>query len=210
MKNFSTLFIAFLMIVFIIGGSSASTNMRLFDNNSTDIDAIDTTVNTEIVSLQETSDSLYNSLIGEVNDYIMKYAPKSKMTGEHIVSSCVEYNFDITLLMAQAHLETHFGQANSRNNVFGLAKKRYEHPDSAVVDYINLLQKRYIKNRTVDEALKANLNVEGSTKYFYSELATYTNHVSSIRNKIIKHTEIETLFEEICIISRKIKENNIL
>lgn len=209
MKKISILFIAFLMIVFIIGGSSASTNKRLFDNNSTNIDTIDT-VNTEIMALQETSDSLYNSLIGEVNDYINKYAPKSKMTGEHIVSSCIEYNFDITLLMAQAHLETHFGQANSRNNVFGLAKKRYEHPDSAVVDYINLLQKRYIKNRTVEDALKANLNVEGSTKYYYSELASYTNHVSSIRNKIIKHTQIETLFEEVCIISRKIKENNML
>lgn len=207
MKKIS-IFLTFIVgLIFIINSAVASTNKSYIQ--SEDVDSIETISEVEMqrLQLQSQSDSLTNSLISEVNDYIDRYAPKSKMTGEHIVSSCLESDFDITLLMAQAHLETHFGQANSRNNVFGLAKKRYSHPDSAVVDYISLMQRRYVKNRSVDEALASNLNVEGSSKYFYSELATYTNHVSSIRNKIRNRTNIETLFKEVDIINRKIKEN---
>lgn len=207
MKKIS-IFLTFIVgLIFIINSAVASTNKSYIQSEDADSIEIISQVEMQRLQLQSQSDSLTNSLISEVNDYIDRYAPKSKMTGEHIVSSCIESDFDITLLMAQAHLETHFGQANSRNNVFGLAKKQYSHPDSAVVDYISLMQRRYVKNRSVDEALASNLNVEGSSKYFYSELETYTNHVSSIRNKIRNHTNIETLFKEVDIINRKIKEN---
>lgn len=203
-NNFLNMVIIF---IFIITATFAQSNGYFdYKTNKENIDSIELSIDNEIVELENQRDSLITEAISEVDTYINKYAPRSKMTGEHIVISCIDADFDITLLMAQAHLETHFGQANSRNNVFGLAKKRYEHPDSAVVDYINLMQSRYIKNRTVDEALKSNLNVEGSSKYYYSELASYTNHVSSIRNKIIKTTNIETLFEEISIINRNIND----
>lgn len=149
-----------------------------------------------------------DSLHSEVSGYIRKTAPKSKMTAEHIIGLCEEHEFDITLLLTQGHLETHFGVTNPRNNVFGLYNKRYAHPDSAVIDYIRLMKRRYIVNRTVDEALASNMNVEGSRKYFYSESETYCQHLTKIRNKIIKNTSIKTLFDNLCIINREIEKIN--
>lgn len=146
-----------------------------------------------------------DSLIFEVDEYIKKASPKSKMSAEHIINQCEEHEFDVTLLLTQGHIETHFGATNPRNNVFGLYNKRYSHPDSAVTDYIKLMKKRYIVNRTVDEALASNMNVEGSSKYYYSESDTYCQHLKKMRNKIINSTNIKTLSENLYIISREIQ-----
>lgn len=155
--------------------------------------------------LTDSAEIVRDSLTLEVQKYIDKSAPKSKMTAEHIVGMCEEHDFDITLLLTQGHLETHFGQTNPRNNVFGLYKKRYEHPDSAVIDYINLMKRRYVSKRSTEDALKANMNVEGSSKYFYSENKQYCQHLTKIRNRILKTTSIETLFDNLCIINREIE-----
>lgn len=154
--------------------------------------------------LNDSALTMKNDLIDEVSDYIKKTSPKSKMTAEHIVEMCIEHDFDITLLLTQGHIETHFGVTNPRNNVFGLYNKRYSHPDSAVIDYIKLMKRRYIVNRTVDEALNANLNVEGSSKYFYSESDEYTKTLKKVRNRLLKQTSIKTLFDNYSIINREI------
>lgn len=160
-------------------------------------------------SLQIYKDSveqLRADLIKEVNDYIDSVAPKSKMTAEYIVEKCEEHDFDITLLLSQGHLETHFATCGS-NNCFGLyVKKRYSHPNKSVDDYIELMQSRYVKNRTTEQLIAANFKMENSKKYGYSSCRDYGNRISSIRKNIIKKTDIKELFEELMEMNEQIAE----
>jgi len=148
--------------------------------------------------IEDSLEKTKTDLILLVDDYIKSVAPKSRMTGKNIVELCLEYDFDITLLLAQGHLETHFATCGS-NNCFGVSGRRgrHSHPDDSVIEYINLMKKSYVKNRTSEQALAANLNVEGSRKAFYSELSTYGRTVSGIRNNIIRKTDIMPLFHTV-------------
>ena len=141
-------------------------------------------------------ENVKSDLIGEVSGYIRKYAPKSRMRAANIVEQCLEKDFDLPLLLSQAHQETHFATCGS-NNCFGLKnRKRYTHPDQCVEDYISLMQRRYIINRTVDEALKSNLRLERGRGY-YSESPTYSKIISGLRNNIIRDTRIAILVDSI-------------
>ena len=132
-------------------------------------------------------------LVSEVDRYISKNCPKSPMSADNIVDLCLEYDYDIPLLLSQGTIETALGTPglNSRNSVFGVMnKKKYAHPDHAVEDYIQLMLKRYIVNRSVDTALKHGLNVEGS-KYKYCAEPGYAYKVSKLRQQIIKEYDLE-------------------
>lgn len=140
-------------------------------------------------------DSIQNRLINEVDNYIQTYSKNSKMSGENIVIKCIENDYDIPLLMAQAHQETHFGEGNKRNNVFGIVGKRYSHPDKAVDDYISLMKRKYIINRTPEQLIKSGFRLEKG-KGKYAADTSYGAVIGKIRNNIIKNTEIFTLYNE--------------
>lgn len=138
-------------------------------------------------SLKEIKKDLYK----EVKFYIKKYVPKSKMNAESIVDACLFYDYDIPLLLSQAYNESHLG--TSSKNVFGIKrKKKYSHPDKAIVDYIKLMQSKYIKTRTVEEALAAGLNVEGS-KNRYATAKDYPKKIKKTRSNIKNKTNIDSL-----------------
>ena len=150
----------------------------------------------KIQLIVDSIENVKSDLIGEVSGYIRKYAPKSRMSAANIVDQCLEKDFDLPLLLSQAHQETHFATCGS-NNCFGLMNgKRYTHPDQCVEDYISLMQRRYIINRTVDEALESNLRLEKGGGY-YSETPTYSKTISGLRNNIIRDTRIAILVDSI-------------
>ena len=150
----------------------------------------------KIQLLVDSVNNVKSDLIEEVGGYIRKYAPKSRMSAANIVEQCLEKNFDLPLLLSQAHQETHFATCGS-NNCFGIKnKKKYTHPDQCVEDYISLMQRRYIINRTVEEALKSNLRLEKGGGY-YSETATYSKSISGLRNNILRDTRIAILVDSI-------------
>lgn len=133
-------------------------------------------------------------LVSEVNRYIADKCPKSPMTAETIVELCLTHEFDIPLLLAQGTLETHMGTPgkNSRNSAFGLMnKKRYKHPDHAIEDYILLMKRRYISKRSVEEALRRGLNVEGSRKARYSTGHGYSRKITRMRNDIMRKYDLK-------------------
>lgn len=145
---------------------------------------------------KDSVEQIKTNLIYEVNDYIASVAPRSRMSAEHIVNQCIKHDFDITLLLSQGHLETHFATCGS-NNCFGLSKKKYSHPDYSVYDYIDLMKRKYIINRTTEQLLASNVRQENNRKAVYSTSSTYGSKVSKIRNNIIKNTNIQDLFENI-------------
>ena len=116
-----------------------------------------------VSDVKETIDSLKNNLesvlilrenlISEVDGYIHSVAPRSKMSATNIIDICLQYEYDITMLLCQGHLETHFGTTG--RNVFGIVGKRYTHPDQAVQDYVKLMSSKYIINRSTEEVLRA-------------------------------------------------------
>ena len=159
----------------------------------------------------EVQDSIFwlkNLLIEEVHNYIKSVAPKSRMSATNIVNQCIEEDYDITLLLCQGHLETHFGTTG--RNVFGLYGKRYSHPDSAVSDYLRLMKSKFIINRTTEELLRENVNWEHNRKVKYAGNPNYGRQLTQIRNNIIQNTNIKTLSDSISnMLSRCIIEEDV-
>jgi hypothetical protein len=160
-----------------------------------------------IDSLQILKDSamvLKHALITEVHQYIKGVAPRSRMSATNIVDLCLDNNFDITLLLCQGHLETHFG--TSGRNVFGIVGQRHSHPDSYVEPYINLMQKRYIINRTTEQLLASNVCIEGNPRAKYAGNPNYGRELTGIRKDIIRKTNIKTLFDDLVDVHLSITE----
>ena len=158
-----------------------------------------------VSDVKETIDSLKNNLktvlilrenlINEVDEYIRYVAPRSKMSATNIIDICLQYEYDITMLLCQGHLETHFGTTGI--NVFGIAGKRYTHPDQAVQDYVKLMSSKYIINRSTEEVLRAGVNMENNKKVKYAGNPNYGRELAGIRDNILKSTNIHKLFNEL-------------
>lgn len=131
---------------------------------------------------------LKNLLIEEVHNYITSVAPRTRMSATNIVNQCLSEEYDITLLLSQGHLETHFG--TSGRNVFGLYGKRYSHPDSSVSDYISLMKRKFIINRTTEQLLAENVNWEYNRRVRYAGNPNYGRQLTQIRNNMLRTTEI--------------------
>lgn len=186
------------VVVFFVslGTMTALSNANMVKSGKSAAEAVLKTYELKQDSIQILNDSIFNvksKLYKEVDDYIKKCSPKSRMSGKLIADLCLEYDFDIPMLLAQAQAETNFGIGNRRNSVFGIYNKSYAHPNDAVIDYIKLMQKSYIKNRSVDKALAMGMNVEGSSKYRYAGDPNYCTKIKAIRSRIIRGTEIKFL-----------------
>ena len=142
-----------------------------------------------------------DNLIEEVALYINKNAPKSRMSAVNIVELCLKNEFDISLLMSQAHQETHFGTTG--RNVFGIYGKRYAHPDSAVLDYINLIKSRYIINRSTEEFIASGMTYENNRKAKYAGDPNYPHRIHVLRSNIVSNTNIYTLYNNLLSLNKK-------
>ena len=146
---------------------------------------------------KDSAEYIRQNLINEVGYYISRHAPRSKMSAEYIVDACLDKEFDITLLMAQGHLETHFATRGS-NNCFGIGnRKRYKHPNESVDDYLDLMTRKYIINRTTEQLLASNVRMENSKSSYYSSQSSYGAKVKKIRDDIKKNTNIHELFHDL-------------
>ena len=146
----------------------------------------------ETMTKEDSIAIIKDSLVAEVNSYIKSAAPRSRMTAEHIIDKCLEYDYDITLLLSQGYIESRFGTLG--RNVFGLYGKSYKHPDHAVVDYLDLMTRKFIINRSPDELISSGFTWENNSRAKYAENPNYSNEIRKIRNSMIKKTEIHTLY----------------
>lgn len=157
--------------------------------------------------LQDSAKVLKHALITEVHQYIKGVAPRTRMSATNIVELCLDNNFDITLLLCQGYLETHFG--TSGRNVFGIVGQRHSHPDSYVEPYINLMQRRYIIDRSTEQLLASNVCIEGNPRARYDGNPNYGRELTGIRRDIIRKTNIKSLFEDLIDIHFAISEYNV-
>lgn len=142
---------------------------------------------------------LRDSLIKEVNEYIDKVTPNRRMNGEYIVNMCLEYNYDIPLLLAQAEWETRFGTLgigrSTKNSCFGVMSRRYNSTDEAILDYIQIMQKSYLpEGRTIMQLFNSGFRTVKGAKY--ASDPRYPNTIKNTRNKILNKTNIQQLQKE--------------
>ena len=145
--------------------------------------------------------SAKNDLVLAVDSYINTVAPNSAVNGIAIVDACVEYNIDIKFVLAQAHVESHFGTtgiAAKTNSIFNVKAydgrsandmikygHGFKHPDHSIKPYMELLKNRYLtNNRTEKDLLVDYVDVDGqrhaSSKNYEKKLIETINKIDSI------------------------------
>ena len=219
MKMTKTLFVVIAGLCFSLAACSNSTGQiekeRTTVSNPEDSIVIkDSTYSVQEV--EETIDSLKNkmdsvliikeNLVSEVGDYIKSVAPRSKMSALNIVDICIEHDYDITLLLCQGHLETHFGTAG--RNVFGIVGQRHSHPDKYVQGYVDLMKSKYIIDRTTEQLLAANVNMEKNRTAKYAGNPQYGKLLSGIRKDILNNTNIMPLFRQLQTLRNELTQTN--
>lgn len=144
----------------------------------------------------------FDEKVDAVRSY-MKYALENqkykyenlRLSPESLVLASIENDFDLPMMMAQAHQESCFGmtpRARRTNSVFSVGSYddgtdlyTYKTQDDSIQPYIDLLKKSYMVNgKTELDLLKprAFVNFRGNR---YAGDPNYEAHVRNIRNRII-------------------------
>lgn len=146
--------------------------------------------------------TIEEQMIKEVERYIKKWGPGSKISADTLVKICLEYDLNILLALAQAHVESHFGTkgvASRTNSVFnvgtfdnGVILYTYDHPDESVRPYAILLVNDYLKDKTEEDLLKNGgfVNYRGKR---YASYVFYENKLRKVYDVLLETTDIDSL-----------------
>lgn len=164
----------------------------------------------EVMNLQASGseyEKVKAQLIKEVDNYILRVAPKSKLSGKVVVEACLEYKRDILFVLAQGHQESHFGTAGMAartHSVFNvkaydgrsasnmIAKgDGFSNPNESVRPYLDLLCTKYMVNgKTEQDMLRNFVTVSGKR---YARSTTYEADLRSKIQRIKSTTDIYSL-----------------
>ena len=154
------------------------------------------------ISLEKAqADSIFNKKVEAVKEY-MAYAAKNvnlnpeniKISPEEMVIACDTMNFDLPLLMAQAHMESCFGltkRARETNSVFSIGlydngknAATYPTQNASIRPYIKIVQNDYLRDRSIEDMLSPG-NFTNKNNHRYASAKNYESNINSIRNRII-------------------------
>lgn len=151
-KSAIKIFLVFLFTFLNISGTNSRAD---FSNMEATIENKLTPEEMYVLGVKE---KFTDNLVQEVENYIIKMAPESKLSPDYLVSKCLEYDMDITFVLAQALLESHFGtkgvaaRTNSVWNVGtydnGKILYTYSHPNESLEPYLKLVSDKYLINVT--------------------------------------------------------------
>jgi hypothetical protein len=151
-------------------------------------------------------DSFKLNLVSEVENYINKIAPTSKLNPELLVEKCLEYNTDLVFVLSQALLESHFGtkgKATQTNSVWnvgtydnGKVLYTYKDPNNSLVPYLKLINEKYLINvsengDTTYKDLSHLLEDKGYINYNGDRFASARGYENGLRKIMIK-IDLET------------------
>lgn len=148
-------------------------------------------------------------LVDEVEKYIKTVAPTSTLNASVLVELCDDYNIDIKFVLAQGHIESHFGTrglASKTNSVFNVfaydgssydkicKRGKYTHPDYSIAPYLKLLCNDYlIDNKTEYDLLDNYVNKNGDR---YASAMDYEKKLTNTFNNISDKTDIDELVRQ--------------
>ena len=147
-----------------------------------------------------------SALVNEVQNYITSIAPNSNLRGYAIVEECEKYNVDICFVLAQGEIESHFGTkgiASKLNCVFNVgiydnktseeieSKYKFDCPNESIGPYLNLLNERYLINKTEQDLMKKFVDVNNKR---YASDTDYETKISSKYKLIEENTKISEYY----------------
>ena len=196
----------FILLLFgIIGlfGTTISTSESIGSINIDNINNIDV-INDSIkqfIFIDNIKKKTNNKLIFEVERYIKKVSPKSKIKSEQLVLSCKEYQIDLVFVIAQGIIESHLGTAGkaaTTNSVWnvgaydnGVIANRYKDPNESIEPYLKLLKNKYLiritnKGDTIQKKIDFLLKDKGFVNYSGRRFVTSSNYENQLRNMMLK------------------------
>ena len=151
-------------------------------------------------------DDYYTKLVVEVDSYIDRISPSSKLDGKVVVDMCLKYDIDIMFVLAQGQIESHFGTkglGSKFNNVFNVdvhdkvkgkkdmnKKYIYNYPNESIEPYLQLLTNKYLVNKLESDLLIKYVDTNGAR---YASDPNYEEKLRSKYNSIVSSTQIEYL-----------------
>ena len=148
-------------------------------------------------------------LVDEIDKYIKSVAPNSILNARILLEICEEYNIDIKFVLAQGHIESHFGtkgmalKTNSVFNVFAydgknysqICKKgKYSHPDLSIRPYLELLVNDYmVEGKSEYDLLDEFVNKNGDR---YASAQDYESKLNNTFINISDSTNIDELYKQ--------------
>lgn len=148
-------------------------------------------------------------LVDEIDKYIKSVAPNSILNARILLEICEEYNIDIKFVLAQGHVESHFGtkgmalKTNSVFNVFAydgknysqICKKgKYSHPDHSIRPYLELLVNDYmVEGKSEYDLLDEFVNKSGDR---YASALDYESKLNNTFINISDSTNIDELYKQ--------------
>jgi len=213
-KSLKILSLTILLLFASVAGSSPGGDLPASAQNAT--------LSKEELYVASVKKRANEKLIKEVESYINKMAPDSRLSAELIVKVCDDYDLDIIFVLAQGLLESHFGtrgKAVETNSVWnvgtydnGHIKYWYNDPNESVEPYAKLVHEKYLMLAdSIDVNDKGILELvqdRGYTNYNGRRFASAKKYESSLRTLIIK-IDMETSISLYQDISR-MKEGEIL
>ena len=135
-----------------------------------------------------------------IEDYIKSAAPTAILDPLNLIDLCSKYNVDLVFVLAQGHVESHFGTrgtARCTNSVFNVgafdghsARRQikngygYKHPDHSVEPYLKLLTNNYLNDKTEFDLLESFVNAEGQR---YASNPKYEKLMQEKYTQVEKH-----------------------
>lgn len=145
-------------------------------------------------------------LVRSVQEYIDKNSSYSALSPLVLVDMCEKYDVDVRFVLAQAHIESHFGTkglAARTNSVWNVGaydgldesqiskRFKYAHPDDSIEPYLKLLKEKYLVDGKTEMDLLKNFVSSDGKRY-----ATYQNYEKEIQNKLKNMTQIDSCLAE--------------
>jgi flagellum-specific peptidoglycan hydrolase FlgJ len=149
--------------------------------------------------------SAKSQVVDEIDKYIEQVAPNSALNAITLFNLCEEYGVDIKFVLAQGHIESHFGtkgmarKTNSVFNVFAFdgqeyhkisRKGKYDHPDYSIEPYLKLLKNNYMVEKTEYDLMNKFVNMDGKR---YASDPLYENKLSTKFEYISNNTRLDEL-----------------
>lgn len=153
--------------------------------------------------------AIKSELVDSVQSYINKIAPNNNISALILVNECLNGNISIPFVLAQGFKESHFGTkglAAKTNSVFNVgaydgltegqidSNHKFKHPNQSIKPYIDLLNKRYLVNKTEAELLKKFVDIHDRR---YASYPKYEEEMTIIYNRICNTTKIKELYDKL-------------
>lgn len=168
----------------------------------------------ELIQYSDSLEIAKMELVKEIDAYIKQNSKNSRMSGVVITDMCIKHNFDIPLLLSQAHLEGHFatrGRTKTTGSAFGVGlydngvnKFKFSDPNDSIEPYIFVVKNNYICDKNIEDLLRKGFTNKNNQRYASAD--GYAKKINGIRNKIKRNTNIDSLYIVCVNLSNKIQE----